>query len=119
MTIVTYIWLLIFVFGFSIGQIFLKLGVDNTTIKFNSFEVFRLFLNKYFTLSMLIYFFSALLWAYLLSQHPISSIYPFVSLVFVIVPILAFLFLDEKMEPNIIAGSIIIFLGLVVLRYEF
>ena len=114
-----YYLLLIFVFGFSVGQIFLKLAVDNTTIKFNSFEIFRLFLNKYFIISILLYFLSALLWAYLLSQHPISSIYPFVSLAFVIVPILAFLFLGEKMELNIIAGSIIIFFGLVVLRYEF
>ena len=109
--------LLIFVLSFSTGQIFLKMAVDELTINFASLEVFYLFLNRYFLISIFIYFLSALLWSYLLSQNPISNIYPFVSLAFIIVPLLAFLFLDEKMEPNIVIGSLIICVGLITIGY--
>ena len=119
MTLDKYLLVFLSTLGLASGQIFLKLAVDNISIKLNSFEILRLFLNKYLLLSICMFILSFVIWAYLLSQFPVSKIYPFFSLAFVIVPILAFIFLGEDVGTNVFVGSTIIFVGLIVLRYDF
>ena len=119
MALEKYFLIFLSVAGLASGQILLKMAVDNSSIKFHTFEFFRLFLNKYFIVSITLYFLSFVIWSYLLSKNPVSELYPFISLSFVIVPILSFVFLNEKIEANIILGSIIILFGLIVLKSDF
>jgi undecaprenyl phosphate-alpha-L-ara4N flippase subunit ArnE len=71
-------------------------------------------LNPYLMVSLFIYMMTTILWIWLLRLVSLKQAYPLIALAFVIVPILARLFLGEKLELKSIIGGIIIFIGVYV-----
>ena len=102
------------VFGISVGQIFFKLASMTIEPIYNFKSLGNLFFNKYLLISLFIYMITTILWIWLLRLVPLKQAYPLIALAFLIVPILARLFLNEKLELKSIIGGIIIFIGVYV-----
>ena len=102
------------VLGISVGQIFFKLASTTLQPAYNFKSLGNLFLNKYLLISLFIYMVTTILWIWLLRLVPLRQAYPLIALAFLIVPILARVFLNEKFELRSIIGGIIIFIGVYV-----
>jgi drug/metabolite transporter (DMT)-like permease len=94
------VWLLLIsVCSATIGQIFFKKGVFVTgeiTLKESVIgDLFRLVLNPFVFSGLVFYVISTILWLVALSKTSLSFVYPFASLVFVLVMLSArFVFLE-------------------------
>src|SRR4051812_44564276 len=95
---------LLFLFGISMGAfggILMKIGatqigpqqVSSIGQLYN--YLFQLFTNIPSLAGVMLYFFSAVVWAYLLTKLSISFVQPILALTYVITPILAILILHE------------------------
>jgi len=98
----------------SIAQIALKLGMSNISISKNpsifSMDMIQsLVFNRYVIIGWALYGISFVIWLYVLSKVKLSYAYPFISLSYVIVAVLGYLILDEKISTGAWIG-----IGLVV-----
>ncbi len=101
---------LVTVLGLSVGQILFKFAAMGMV---GSAPLWLLVLrNNYLWFALLVYGVATVLWIALLRQTPLRLAYPFVGLAFVIVPILAHIFLDEPLRWQGIAGAGLISLGI-------
>jgi undecaprenyl phosphate-alpha-L-ara4N flippase subunit ArnE len=90
------------------GQILLKLGAEGATA-----------LNDYANLRILLglgcYALGAAVWLLALARLPLSRVYPFTILTFVLVYIAAVHFLGERISVALAVGVLLVFSGLVVI----
>lgn len=98
----------------SIAQIALKLGMSNISISKNpsifSMDMIQsLVFNRYVIIGWALYGMSFVIWLYVLSKVKLSYAYPFISLSYVLVAVLGYLILDEKISTGAWIG-----IGLVV-----
>lgn len=70
-------------------------------------------LNIWFIAGMGIQGVIFILWQLLLRQYPVSSLYPFLALTYVIVPVGAYVFFQEPFGLRYIVGACLIMLGIV------
>jgi drug/metabolite transporter (DMT)-like permease len=70
--------------------------------------------NPYLILGLLLYLFTTVLWVSLLRFLDLKLAYPIMALAFIIVPVLANLFLSEKIEFNTIIGALFIVIGIFI-----
>lgn len=114
---------LIFIFGIALGAfggILMKLGADGLgPVQINSIHqlfdfLFRLFTNLTALAGIMLYFLSAVTWAYLLTKLDISYVQPILALTYVATPILAILLLGEQVPPLRWVGIAIIILGVYI-----
>lgn len=68
----------------------------------------------WFCLSMIIYLTATLLWIHILRSANLAVAYPFMALSFIIVPLLSNLFYGDHIAPHFIIGSLMVFLGLIL-----
>ncbi len=68
-------------------------------------------LNAWFFAALALYGAATLLWVWLLKSLPLNVAYPFVGLAFVIVPVLAALWLGEALDWRHMAGGVLIAAG--------
>lgn len=73
-----------------------------------------LFRAPTFWVAIAIYGSSTLLWTYMLQTVPLSRAYPFVSLGFVIVPLVSVFVFGEKITAPYVVGSAMILTGILV-----
>ena len=71
-------------------------------------------LNAWFIAALVVYAAATLMWVWLLKVLPLSLAYPFVGLAFVIVPLLAAVWLGEALDWRHMAGGILIAAGVAV-----
>ena len=64
--------------------------------------------------SLALYGFATLAWIWLLRHAELKTVYPFMALAFVIVPIGAVYFFGERITPLYCAGAALIVLGVIV-----
>ena len=64
--------------------------------------------------ALAIYAVASLLWILLLQRAPISRIYPFMGLAFVVVPVAAHFLLGDTLGVRHLLGSVIIAVGVVI-----
>jgi drug/metabolite transporter (DMT)-like permease len=70
--------------------------------------------NAWFLAAIVVYAAATLMWVWLLRTLPLSLAYPFVGLAFVIVPVLAALWLGEALDWRNMAGGVLIAVGVAV-----
>ncbi len=102
------------ILGISGGQILFKLAALNIGPINNFNSLLHQILNFYLIISLFIYMLTTVIWIWLLRGVALKHIYPLIALVFIIVPLLAKVFLNEKLELRSIIGGIIIFIGVYV-----
>jgi drug/metabolite transporter (DMT)-like permease len=101
----------------SVAQIILKKGMSSpdviNAISSNSgFMVIRAISTNYWVLvGLSLYFFSALVWLFVLSKTEVSLAYPFVGLGFVFTMLLGCFLLGESVSIAKIAGTVLIAAG--------
>lgn len=114
---------IIFFIGITMGAfggILMKLGADNIgQVEINSLTqllsyLFKLLTNPLSLGGITLYFFSAVVWSYLLTKLDISFVQPILALTYVVTPILAILILHEHVSALRWAGILIIIVGVFV-----
>ncbi len=99
----------------SIAQLFLKVGMSNFGSISNALTAFIAVFEPFVFLGLIIYFLSSITWIIAISKTDISYAYPFISLSYVIVAILGWLFLNEKISFLRIIGISIIMIGVYII----
>ncbi len=95
------------------GQLFFKIGTDNTG-QIGLHNIFQL-LNIYIILGLIFYGIGSVFWIIALSKADLSFVYPFTALTFVLICLLSVFILKETLTWNRIVGTGIILLGVIVL----
>ena len=90
----------------SVGQVLLKwAAMDMKNIDISSL------LQPKLVLALCVYGIATVLWIVVLRHTPLRIAYPFVSLAFLIVPVLSWFWMDEQISLNTIVGGIAILIG--------
>lgn len=113
------IWIFISLTLGSLGQLMLKMasmGAKEET-GLTAFY-FALLKTPYVWLGGLSYGLSFLIWMKVLAEFDLSFARPFVGLSYILVALLAWFFLNEKITPARWAGILLITAGLVVLSFS-
>ena len=92
----------------AVGQLLFKTGANGAT-------GFHDYLNSRLALGFLLYGLSSVLWVMALSRAPLSRVYPFTILTFVLVYVSSFVLLGERVTGQVIGGAALTILGLVVI----
>jgi drug/metabolite transporter (DMT)-like permease len=66
-------------------------------------------------LALAVYGAATIAWVLVLRQAPLSKVYPYMALAFVIVPLASKVFLGESLAPQYWAGVALLFAGLVLI----
>ncbi len=90
------------------GQLFLKLGADGAT-------AWSDYLNGRLAIGFALYGVGSALWVMALSKWPLSKVYPFTILTFVLVYVSTVLVLGERISGQVIGGALLVLTGLVVI----
>lgn len=87
------------------GTFLLKLGAMNGTglMDFVNFKIFA---------GLALYGLGSATWIYCMSRAPLSLVYPFNALTFVLVMVSAFVLLGERPSPANVGGSLLILSGI-------
>lgn len=93
----------------ALGQLCFKFGADGRT-------GLAEFVNIWIASGLLLYGTSTAAWIKALSAAPLTAIYPFTALTYVLVIILGAAILNEDISNNSMIGAAIVLLGLVVMR---
>lgn len=101
----------------SVAQIFLKFGMSNLDKKLSLSIAFipSLITNAYVVFGAALYGTSFILWLYVLSKVKVSYAYPFISLSYVLVAVLGFLMLGEKISFGAWMGICLVVVGVVLI----
>ena len=90
------------------GQVLLKVGVSGATTLAG-------FINVRVTTGLACYVLGTVLWLIALSRMPLSRVYPFTILTFVIVYVAAISLLGERLTAPLFAGLVLVLAGLAII----
>lgn len=91
----------------ALGQLFFKLG--------STVSPLSMIFSVKIWIGLILYGAGTLLWIYVLSKEPLSKVYPFTALTFILVFFLSYFILNEAISLVQIIGVIIILVGFMVL----
>ena len=103
----------------SFGDLFFKMGalstgINNVTLS-NMLEfASRITSNPWLWVGIIFYLANFFLWITLLSRVDLSVAFPMSSLTYIIVPLLAIVFLQEKVQPVRWTGILFIIIGVIL-----
>lgn len=101
----------------AVGQVMFKLVSRQMSFASGFLNgLFQLAFEPLFIASIALYGFGTLLWIFVLREVPLAVAYSFMALTFVMVPVLAKLFLHETLPPKYILGTVMIISGLMIQR---
>ncbi len=114
MKTINYFYLVLLPLLLSGGQFCFKKA--SMSVVFHSFTRFLISVvtNQYFWIALFIYGMATLLWLFILSRVPLSKAIPFIALTYVIVPVMAAVFFDEKLHLMYWMGVLIIIAGVYI-----
>ncbi len=98
----------------AIGQVLFKITSEKLVAQNAPFHT--VLINPVFILALMIYASATLLWIYVLKTVPLSQAYAFMAMTFVIVPLLAMLWLGETLTLKYAIGTILVIAGLIVVQ---
>lgn len=104
----------------ALGGILMKMGATQIGhVEVNSLTqliayLIKLFTNFYSLSGVVLYFFSAVVWSYLLTKLDISFVQPILALTYVVTPILAIVLLNEQIPLLRWIGISVIILGVFI-----
>lgn len=90
------------------GQVLLKVGVSGATTLAG-------FTNLRVISGLACYVLGTVLWLVALSRMPLSRVYPFTILTFVIVYLAAITLLGERLTASLVTGLVLVLSGLVII----
>jgi drug/metabolite transporter (DMT)-like permease len=90
------------------GQIYLKLGASGASSLSD-------YLNVRLGIGFGLYTLGSVLWVVALSKLPLSRVYPFTVLTFVLVYVASFAILGERITGPVVAGALLVVIGLLVI----
>jgi drug/metabolite transporter (DMT)-like permease len=101
------------VFLLSIGQILFKQASGKMDIEGRGiFEA--VILNITLLYALVVYGFATILWVFVLRTAPLSYVYPFSAMAFILVPVFAYLFLGEELKWTTLSGALFIMAGVYI-----
>lgn len=98
----------------AIGQLLFKSAAGQWRIDGWSWATVWGFLSPVMLAALAIYGAATLLWVFVLRSVPLATAYSLFSLAFLIVPVLARVFLGEPISVNTLVGGAIIVVGVIV-----
>lgn len=101
-------------FMIAVGQVLFKMTSEKLAASGNGFHT--IFFEPLFILALVIYGSATLLWIYVLKSVPLAYAYSFMALTFVLVPLLAALWMGETVTLKYAVGAALIITGLVVIQ---
>jgi len=110
--------LIIGIFITSCAQLLLKLGVMQTKLIVGPKIIWQILSNKFLFFGFALYGIGAIMWLFIIKKLPISVAYPSVSLSYVIVALLAYLFFKEALFPLKIFGLVLIISGIIMMSLK-
>ncbi len=105
------VFLLLSVTLASAGQILLKIGASRAKVLLD-------FVNPAVVSGLFCYGVSTLLWVWVLSRLPLSTVYAFTTLTLVVVYLCSWLLLGEKISLQTTIGLAFILLGLALISFD-
>ena len=105
-------------FFMACGQMLFKFGAENWSG--NSIaEWFWSFLsNPFLMAAIFLYSLTIVIWIFVLRTLPLSIAYPLTALSYVIVPVLSYFFIHEKITLQTAIGGLFIILGIIVIHIQ-
>jgi len=99
----------------SFGGILLKKGAVEINYDNNLFYILITVVSNWKILcAIVLYFIPVIIWLYLLKRIELTLLQPILSLTYVVTPLLAIVFLDEKISIIRWVGIVIIVIGVVI-----
>jgi drug/metabolite transporter (DMT)-like permease len=100
------------------GQLLFKLGAK----KWGGETFFQwgwsFITNPFLVFAVSLYALAIIVWIYVLRILPLSIAYPLTALSYVIVPVIAYFFLHEKISIQTLLGCLLIIVGVVVAHFQ-
>ncbi|MFS8087181.1 MAG: EamA family transporter [Acidobacteriota bacterium] len=107
--------LLIGVLMSAVGGLFLKIGAVQVQYDDGVIEIFRqVMFNWTIVIGVLMYFIPVLIWIFLLKRVELSFLQPLFSMVYVVTPVLASIFLNENVTTARWLGIGAIIVGVII-----
>ncbi len=105
------------------GQLIIKwqvnqAGVFPEPLDEKALFIVKLLLNPWVISSFAAAFIASLCWMAAMTQFELSFAYPFMSMSFVIVMVLSFLFMGERFSWYKVGGTLVIILGLIIVTRD-
>lgn len=107
-----YCFILLTVCMLSLGQVMFK--IISRDLDTSVFGLLGLCTNIKFISTLVLYFVATVMWIIAIKGVPLGIAYPFAALAFILVPFLAYFFLDEPFRFQALLGGAIIILGVFV-----
>jgi drug/metabolite transporter (DMT)-like permease len=89
----------------ALGQVSFKVGAQGRTAVLQ-------FVNSWILLGLLLYGAGTLFWILALARVPLTVLYPFAALTYVLVNVFAVMLLGERLSVQGVAGTVLVLLGL-------
>lgn len=96
----------------ALGQVSFKHGADGRAVLMD-------FLNLWILLGLALYFAGTIFWIFALSVVPLTILYPFAALTYVLVNLFAVTLLGEQLSVRGVAGTGFVLLGLFLVATSF
>jgi len=113
-----YLLVLIYIISSSVGMILIKKDSESIEFKITSGNI-SIHLTLQYIVGLLLYVISFLLWILILKKFKITYISPIVyGLVFVLISILSYFILKDRIEIRNIIGFVLIFLGVLISSFK-
>jgi drug/metabolite transporter (DMT)-like permease len=114
MTVANLLQLVGFAALLSLGQLLFKRAALTVADRHALQAVLELALSPTLWAALALYGLATVLWVLILRTTPLSLAYPFAALGFVILPFLSWLFFGERLEWTLIAGTLLIVCGILL-----
>ncbi len=99
----------------ALGQLLFKFGADSiqqfTTLPNYIYQVLS---SVKLMSACVIYALAILIWVWALTQAPLSRIYPFTALAYILTPLFAYFFLGEKVNFQFMLGTFLLLVGIIL-----
>jgi|SRR6266850_2659727 len=106
---------LLCVLAISIGQILFKLTASSSEPAGSAFGfALNAMRNPYLLCGLALYGVATIAWVWLLRSIPLNVAYPFMSLAFILVPVLSYLVFKEPLKLTHVIGGGFIMLGVTI-----
>lgn len=107
--------LLMTVMGLAVGQVLFKRAAQRMLSPLDITS--HVIMNADLWWALMVYAVSTVLWIALLRKVPLTVAFPFVALVYFVVPALAWWWLDEPLHWQTLAGAVLIGAGICLSAY--
>ena len=103
------------VFAIGVGQVLFKLAAQSASR--GSGSPWDL-LNPWLFAALAVYAVATALWVWVLKSAPLHVAYPFMGFAFVVVPVLAAIYLGEPLDWRVLAGAALVGSGVAVASWR-